>query len=80
MLVRRFCCDRRRGVARCNACGEAALRDEVLLELLGVDVGLTAAAEQPGELAVEIDELLGGRLPLLRVGVQKLGLGRSPKD
>src|SRR3954470_20390628 len=48
---------------------EAALHDEVPLELLGVD-GLfrairlrRAGAEPPRELAVELDQLLGDRLP-----------------
>jgi hypothetical protein len=78
--------DHRRLVAGGDARREAALGREVLLERLRVDAfdsfNVVAGAgrvraEHRGELAVEVDELLGDLLPLLGVGVQQLGLGRA---
>jgi hypothetical protein len=43
----------------------------------GVAGFLRVSAEHLGELAVEIDELLGDRLTFLGVGVQEFRLGRS---
>src|SRR5205823_14660248 len=67
--------------------GETALRDEVLLELLRVDTLYAGAAglrrvgaEHLGELAVEIDELLGDLLTFLGVGAQEFRLGPPPED
>ena len=71
--------DHRRRVARRDPRGEAALRDEVPLELLRVDE-LVAPGEEPGVLAVEVDELLRDGLALRRVGAQQLRPGPPAQD
>ena len=47
---------------------------------LGVAGLRRVGAEHLGELAVEIDQLLGDRLPFLGVGVQEFRLGPPPED
>ena len=79
--------DQRRRVLRRGPRGEAALRDEVRLELLRIHaVAFGAArllrrrAEHLGELAIEVDELLGDRLPFGRVGVQQRRRARATQN
>ncbi len=77
--------DQGRGVADRDPRGEPALPDEVPLELLRVHTRFVGGrirrvarrrrlgrrgAEHPGELAVEVDQLLGHGLALVGVGVQ----------
>ena len=78
MLERGLAADQRRLVLGRGSRGEAALRDEVRLELLrihafafGASRLLRRSAEHPGKLAIEVDQLLGDRLPFGRVGVQQ---------
>ena len=70
--------DQRRRVLGCGPRGKATLRDEVRLELLrihafafGASRLLRRGAEHLGKLTIELDQLLGDRLPLRRVGVKQ---------
>ncbi len=75
VLVRATAGKDRRGVMRRGAGGVAAVANEIVLRPGGISAaGLGGRGENPGPFAVEIDQLLGDRLALGRIGMQQTRL------